>query len=112
MRIEGSIGDGFGTSNAVVKIDGRPLSPRRSLKVRNHSPTGFAWGYAGSGPAQLALAVLLEAGVPKEKAETLHQAFKSEYIAALPQGDFKLDVDVAEWAARKLEQRARREAEA
>ena len=31
----------------------RPLS----LAVRNHSPTGPAWGYDGSGPAQLALAI-------------------------------------------------------
>ena len=32
----------------------RPLSLH--LEVRDHSPTGFAWGYDGSGPAQLALA--------------------------------------------------------
>ena len=31
------------------------------LELRNHSPAGFAWGYAGSGPAQLALAILLDA---------------------------------------------------
>ena len=33
-----------------------PLDPRYDL--RNHSPTGFAWGYGGSGPSQLALAIL------------------------------------------------------
>ena len=27
------------------------------LDLRNHSPTGFSWGYGGSGPAQLALAI-------------------------------------------------------
>src|SRR6059036_1653610 len=31
------------------------------LEIRNHSPTGFQWGYAGSGPAQLALALLVDA---------------------------------------------------
>jgi hypothetical protein len=31
------------------------LNPRCDL--RNHSPDGFQWGYAGSGPAQLALAL-------------------------------------------------------
>ncbi|MCU4744613.1 DUF6166 domain-containing protein [Natronoglomus mannanivorans] len=36
------------------------LSPDRSLEVRNHGPTGFEWGYNGSGPAQLALAILLD----------------------------------------------------
>lgn len=29
--------------------------------VANHSPTGHEWGYGGSGPAQLALDLLLDA---------------------------------------------------
>ena len=28
--------------------------------IRNHSPSGFNWGYGGSGPAQLALAILAD----------------------------------------------------
>ena len=28
------------------------------LDLVNHSPTGFEWGYGGSGPAQLAVAML------------------------------------------------------
>ena len=40
------------------------LHPRKSLAVYNHSPDGFAWGYGGSGPAQLALAILLRATNP------------------------------------------------
>lgn len=35
-----------------------PLAPRND--VANHSPDGFEWGYGGSGPAQLALAICLE----------------------------------------------------
>ena len=46
----------------VWVIDGngerKPLNPRREL--RNHSPTGFEWGYGGSGPAPLAPAILAE----------------------------------------------------
>lgn len=38
--------------------DARPLSPRSDLV--NHSPSGFNWGYGGSGPAQLALAILAD----------------------------------------------------
>ena len=30
------------------------LSLEKSLKVVDHSPDGFQWGYNGSGPAQLA----------------------------------------------------------
>lgn len=34
----------------------RRLNPRYDL--RTHSPDGFEWGYGGSGPSQLALAIL------------------------------------------------------
>ncbi len=34
------------------------LAPRFDLY--NHSPTGFEWGYGGSGPAQLSLALLAD----------------------------------------------------
>ena len=37
-----------------------PLSLEKSLKVVDHSPDGFQWGYLGSGPAQLAAAILNE----------------------------------------------------
>jgi hypothetical protein len=80
-----------------VRIDGRVLDPARSLLVFNHSPTGFAWGYGGSGPAQLALAILLEAGLSNDRAVRLHQHFKREHIERLPQSDFVVDIDVAQW---------------
>ena len=38
-------------SGYVVTVDGQALDPRFDLAM--HSPTGFAWGYGGSGPAQL-----------------------------------------------------------
>ena len=34
------------------------VNPR--LDLREHSMTGFEWGFAGSGPAQLALAILAD----------------------------------------------------
>ena len=71
--------------DAYVTVNGNILTPDASLKVRNHSPGGFAWGYGGSGPAQLALAILLRF-CRKEEAERLYQKFKFEVIAALPQG--------------------------
>lgn len=46
----------------VVEISGVPLSPKPSQSVFNHSPDGFNWGYQGSGPTQLALAILLQYG--------------------------------------------------
>jgi hypothetical protein len=67
-----------------VLIDGE-----RRLKLRldlaSHSPTGFAWGYAGSGPAQLALAILADALGDGKAALALHQLFKFAVIAPLVQ---------------------------
>ncbi len=77
-----------------VWIDDRELSPERSQAVVNHSPTGFSWGYGGSGPAclcgqaarrqaQLALALLLEI-TTKEMALLWYQDVKWQIIARLP----------------------------
>jgi len=63
-----------------VTVDGQPLDPR--LDIRNHSPTGFEVGYGGSGPAQLALAILADA-LGGELAQRHYQDFKREIIAAI-----------------------------
>jgi Family of unknown function (DUF6166) len=59
----------------------RLLSPTASQKVWNHSPDGFEWGYCGSGPAQLALALLMDAGLDDETACQCHQEFKRRVVA-------------------------------
>ena len=61
--------------------DARELDPR--LDLYNHSPSGFAWGYGGSGPAQCALAVLADFFKDDEAALRLHQRFKRACIARL-----------------------------
>jgi Family of unknown function (DUF6166) len=78
---EGEIND----FDRVVTHDGKVIDPEVSLKVVNHSPTGFCWGYLGSGPAQLALAILLvHLKGDEERALALYQDFKSAVIARLP----------------------------
>ena len=79
-----------------VLINGKPLDPGPSQKVWNHSPTGFNWGYEGSGPAQLALAILLEV-TDKGTALQCYQEFKHQVIAKLPQRDFKIDISMDFW---------------
>src|SRR5262249_44342873 len=64
-----------------VTINGRPLDPRFDL--RNHSPTGFEWGYGGSGPAQLALALLADHLENDEEAVSVYQDFKQAVVANL-----------------------------
>ena len=70
--------------DAVVKLNGQPFDPARSQRVRNHSPSGFEWGYGGSGPAQLALAILLEE-VDEESALNLYQGFSRDTRKNAPQ---------------------------
>ena len=88
----------------TVFIDGKELSPAPSQKLKNHSPDGFAWGYGGSGPAQLALAILLE--ITKDKQFTLknYQDFKWDIICDLPmEEDFVLDGKiVSTWITKRL----------
>lgn len=90
-----------------VYVDGRELSPERSLLVRSHSPDGFAWGYEGSGPAQLALALLLHAGVPERDAEAHYQGLKRQVIARWPTDqDFAWTVDeLKRWVANVVKTR-------
>jgi len=69
----------------VPQSDGRigqvPLDPSPSQKLYNHSPDGFQWGYGGSGPAQLALALLLDVTGDGKLSVQLHQHFKRDFVA-------------------------------
>jgi len=67
----------------VTVLDGtdeKPLDPRHD--VRDHSPLGFEWGYYGSGPCQLGLAILCDC-VEVEKAAMHYQGFTRNIIANL-----------------------------
>lgn len=82
---------GVGGQKVTVFENGqeRELNPR--LDEVNHSPDGFQWGYGGSGPAQLAYAMLREL-YNEETTLDHYQDFKSEVISQL-EGDWVLDED-------------------
>ena len=67
----------------IVTKDGEEFSPTRSQHLVNHSPDGFNWGYGGSGPAQLALALLLDTCGNEEIALAWYQQYKWDVVAAL-----------------------------
>lgn len=48
-----------------------------------HSPTGLEWGYAGSGPSDMALNILA-LYTDEDTAMRLHQDFKRAYIVNMP----------------------------
>src|SRR6267378_1793164 len=70
-----------GLIQVKVTVNGRALKPR--LDLWSHSPTGFEWGYGGSGPAQLALALLADHLGDDNEAVSLHQEFKRIVVANL-----------------------------
>lgn len=114
---EGSILNGRHTVEVLADGKRKPLNPRTDLA--QHSPTGYCWGPAGLGRAQLALGLLAfhldrfaddrrlaakAAGYPEEArdrtadalAVRLHQRFKAACVARLnQQAGFRLsDLDV------------------
>lgn len=66
----------------------RPLDLR--LDLRRHSPTGPEWGYSGSGPAQLALALAADVLGDDERAQDVYQQLKLRVVAKLPKDGWKL----------------------
>ena len=61
----------------LVRVEGAAQTWAR------HSPAGFEWG-GGSGPAEPALDILLEATGEGDFAAEHHQTFKREFVAPLP----------------------------
>jgi len=82
--------------NKSIRMNEQNLDPIKSQEIWDHSPDGFNWGYAGSGPAQLALAILLEL-TDKQTAINNHQKFKNDIIANLPNTDFSEEIDVEKY---------------
>jgi hypothetical protein len=83
MKVYSGRRDQNGSAMVRVTKDGDSHALRLRLDLANHSPTGFEWGYAGSGPAQLALAILADALGDDQAALRLHQRFKFRIICAL-----------------------------
>jgi len=77
------------------------LPELESHEVR-HSPSGFEWGYYGSGPAELARAILVTAfpDDPIVRRPACYQHFKQDVVAELPH-EFRLTLtEIRAWRAR------------
>lgn len=84
------------TSGGVrVMKDNRELDPSSTLDLFVHSEE-FNWGYDGSGPAQLALALLLDT-VGEREALELAVYFKEEVVACLPEHFELPQSDIRAW---------------
>lgn len=113
-----------GTLRVEVLAPGRGRAPLPHIIM--HSPSGFEWGHGGSGPSDLALAILADAlgesarlpvavferyapehaaRIADMRAWALHHAFKWDVIARLPRrGSWMLTSrDVRNWLAMQPE---------
>ena len=80
-----------------VLIDGADIHLERSLRVKDHSVPDFKWGYGGPGPSQLALALMLKAGLSDKRALRHYQSFKLEWVAKLGLEGRIWGTDVHQW---------------
>lgn len=89
-------------------VDDEPSDSRPLTHIPYHSPDGFEWSYAGSGPADLALAILADyfeeppefvlaalrsMWTPRSKAAALHQSFKEGFVATEHRDEWQLPGD-------------------
>jgi hypothetical protein len=80
------------------------LDPTLSLAIMRHSPDGFEWGYAGSGPSQLALAILMDALGDQEQALALYHQFKFAFVANFKTEKWELpEEDIRQWIKNQQE---------
>ena len=74
---------------AVVTVDGEPLDPRHDLR---NLALGFEWGYVGSGPNQLALALLARHRDDREALRS-YKDFAEAVVSELGENEWSLDSD-------------------
>ena len=84
----------------IIKEGITDLSAAASQQLVNHSPNGFNWGYGGSGPAQLALGLLLEVTRDETVALRDYQDFKWEVVAYLSDTWELTEKSILEWVLR------------
>ncbi len=89
---------------ATVNNTGDQKVTVRTLRhIMYHSPTGFEYGYGGSGPADLARSILADA-CGLAVADLLYQDFKFQFVAAANAKD-RLCISLSgirEWVVKKL----------
>jgi hypothetical protein len=91
--------DGLIANGPIVTKNGQPFSPVPSQELFNHSPDGFEWGYNGSGPAQLALALLFDVSGDPGSSVAYHQEFKRRFVSGWSEEWSISSTEISKWLA-------------
>lgn len=97
----------------IIDDDGTITRTYPLCHFNRHSPSGFEWGYSGSGPADLARAIMIDylayaddpAGLmPLDRVQVLadeyYMAFKFEVVSGLPRDEWRMSANLVEqWKA-------------
>jgi hypothetical protein len=92
-----------GHATAFTVIVHEPGQPPRPLDLRCHS-LEFNWGYGGSGPAQLALALAADVLGNDEAAQDVYQRLKFRVVGRLPEDGWSLTENQLRNAIRQIQQ--------
>ncbi len=88
-----------GPQGTLVTVDGAPLPSH--TEVRDFRSDGFEWGYEGSGPSQLALAILVEHRGPDDALRHF-RAFMQTVISEIEDDAWTLTSDDIEQRASEV----------
>jgi hypothetical protein len=97
-----------GCAVTVREGSGQPRPLAKRLDLRCHSATGFEWGYPGSGPAQLALALAADVLGDDDRAQDCYQELKRKVVTPLPREHWSLTGDQLLAAIEAIERAPRR----
>lgn len=87
---------------AVVYVDNVKLDIEPSRKLRPSDAT-YEWGYLGSGPQQLAIAILLDATGSESTTLAHYTAFKYDFIGPAEfQGFTILESQIHDWLKKQV----------
>jgi hypothetical protein len=87
-----------------ISINGKLSTLPARWDLREHSPDGFAWGYGGSGPSQLALAMCADALDSDAQALAVYQQFKNAHVALQTGDEWEISADEVRAICHRLTQ--------
>lgn len=97
MKVYSGRRRGYGPHEVLVTSDEGVTQLEHRV---HHSPTGFEWGYGGSGPADLARSIIWDV-LGEKPTPSMYMAFKFEVVAKWGDQWSITEGEVRDWITRK-----------